>query len=253
MSMTLIQTGRASAVEVHADAAAAARAVAERFVATAVEAVEQRGRFTVALTGGSSPRAAYRLLAEEPFASRIPWEHVHLFWGDERCVPPLHPRSNYAMAHAAFIASVPIPRGNVHRIMGEMRPVDGASAYSEEIARVFDVGVPIFDLVHLGVGPDGHVCSLFPFDPLLVERVRNVGVAIQQPLGEPRISLTVPVLNAAAKVEMIVVGRDKASIVRRVLRGPLDPFRIPAQLVRPIEGELAWTLDRDAASELETG
>ena len=251
--MELIQSGRASAVQVHADAAAAARAVAERFASLAVEAVEERGRFTVALTGGSSPREAYRLLGEEPFASRIPWEHVHLFWGDERCVAPLHPRSNYAMAHAAFIAKVPVPRLNVHRVMGEMRPVDGASAYAEEMARVFDVGVPICDLIHLGVGADGHVCSLFPFDPLLTERVRNVGVAILRPLGEPRISLTVPVLNAAARVEMIVMGRDKARIVRQVLRGPLDPFRIPAQLVRPIDGELAWTLDRDAASELENG
>jgi len=251
--MDLIQADRASAVEVHADAKAAARAVAERFAAAAVEAVEERGRFTVALTGGSSPREAYRLLGEDPFVSRIPWEHVHLFWGDERCVAPLHPRSNYAMAHAAFIARVPIPSLQAHRVKGEMRPVDGASAYAEEMARVFDVGVPIFDLVHLGVGGDGHVCSLFPFDPLLTERVRNVGVSILQPLGEPRISLTVPVLNAARRVEMIVVGRDKARIVRQVLRGPLDPFRIPAQLVRPVDGGLAWTIDRDAASELETG
>jgi 6-phosphogluconolactonase len=251
--MEMIQSDRASAIEVHADAAAAARAVAERFASLAVDGVETRGRFTVALTGGGSPRAAYRLLGEEPFASRIPWEHVHLFWGDERCVPPHHARSNYRMAHDAFIARVPIPRGNVHRMMGEVRPVDGASAYAEALARVFDVGVPIFDLVHLGVGHDGHVCSLFPFDALLMERVRNLGVAIHQPLGEPRISLTIPVLNAARRVEMIVTGREKAAVVRQVLRGPLDPFRIPAQLVRPVDGVLAWTLDRDAASALADG
>ncbi|HEX8697076.1 MAG TPA: 6-phosphogluconolactonase [Longimicrobium sp.] len=234
-------------VQIHPDAGAASRAVAEGFATRAREAVEARGRFAVALTGGGSPRAAYRLLGEEPLASRVPWEGVHLFWGDERCVPPGHPRSNFGMAWAAFVSRVPIPRGNVHRMRGELRPEDGARAYAEELERFFGASAPRFDLVHLGVGPDAHVCSLFPFDELLRERERSVGVAVHRPLGEPRITLTPPVLNAAARVEMVVLGRDKAEVVRQVLRGPLDPFRLPAQLVRPAAGEVVWVVDEGAA------
>ncbi|MFL5383614.1 MAG: 6-phosphogluconolactonase [Longimicrobiaceae bacterium] len=238
---------RSARVEAHEDAHAAARAGAEAFAAAARAAVEARGRFSVALSGGTAPREMYSLLADD---GRIPWEAVHLFWGDERCVPPGHPRSNHAMAHDAFIRRVPIPAGNVHRMRGELPAEEGAARYREELAAFFGPGVPRFDLVHLGLGPDAHTCSLFPFDPLLRERGLTVAPAVMRELGEPRITFTFPVVNAAARVEMFVVGEGKAEVLRKVLRGPLDPFRLPAQLVRPVGGEYVWVVDRAAAASV---
>lgn len=240
-----------AALSIHPDAHAAARAVAESFAARAAAAVQARGRFSVALTGGSGPVQAYGLLGEEPFRSRIPWKGVHLFWGDERCVPPGHARSNFRTANRAFVSRVPIPPGNVHRMPGELRPEDGAARYGDELAAFFGRGMPRFDLVHLGVGPDAHVASLFPFSETLRERRRAVTTSLHLALGEPRLTLTFPVLNAAARVEMIVIGRSKADVAWTVLRGPLDPFRFPAQFVRPADGELVWTMDREAAARVE--
>ena len=237
-------------LEVHTDAHAASQAGAHSFVTRAAEAVAARGRFAVALSGGTAPRVMYSWLAREPFVSAVQWEGVHLFWGDERCVPPRHPRSNFGMANAAFISRVPIPPANVHRMRGELPPEDGAAVYREELVRFFGGGMPIFDLVHLGLGPDAHTCSLFPFDPLLGEREKAVGVALHRPLGEWRIPLTPPVVKAARRVEMLVLGQEKAKVVRRVMEGPLDPLRLPAQLVRSVDGEMAWLLDEPAASEL---
>jgi 6-phosphogluconolactonase len=234
-------------IEVHPDAHAAARAGAEAFAAEARQAVEARGRFSVALSGGTAPREMYSLLAAD---ARIPWEGVHLFWGDERCVPPLHPRSNYAMAYDAFIRHVPIPEANVHRMRGELPAEEGAAQYREELAAFFGPGVPRFDVIHLGLGPDAHTCSLFPFDPLLRERTLTAAPALMRELGEPRVTFTVPVVNAAARVEMFVVGAGKADVVRKVLEGPRDPFRLPAQLVAPADGESVWIVDQAAAASL---
>jgi 6-phosphogluconolactonase len=240
-------------LSIHPDAHAAARAVAESFATQAAEAVEARGRFSVALTGGSGPVEAYHLLGAEAFRARIPWQGVHLFWGDERCVPPGHARSNFRMANEAFVARVPIPPENVHRMRGELPPEEGAARYAEELAAFFGAGVPRFDLVHLGVGPDAHVASLFPFTDPLRQHDRAVTTNLHLPDGEPRITLTLPVLNAAARVEMIVIGKSKADVAWRVLHGPIDPFRLPAQLVRPVDGELVWMMDRDAAMRVAFG
>lgn len=237
-------------VEVYADAETASRAAAESFARQAREAVSSRGRFSVALSGGTAPERSYRMLGEEPFRSMIPWDGVHLFWGDERCVAPAHPRSNYGMAYRAFIRHVPIPAGNVHRMPGELPPGEGVARYAAELEAFFGPGIPAFDLVHLGIGPDGHTASLFPFDDLLRERDRTVARALLRPLGEWRLTLTVPVLNAARRVEMLALGEGKASIVRAALRGPIDPHRIPAQLVRPVAGEMVWMLDRGAAGPI---
>jgi 6-phosphogluconolactonase len=239
--------GRGRAL-VCADADAAARLCAERFAAAARAAVRERGRFTAALAGGSTPRRAYALLAEEPLAGAVPWEQVHLFWGDERCVPPAHPRSNWGMAREVLLARVPVPPENVHRVRGELPPERAAAEYERELREIFGEGVPRLDLVHLGVGDDGHTVSLFPFAPALRERARLAVPALHG--GEPRVTLTVPALNAAARVEFLATGAAKAGVVRRVLRGPLDPFRIPAQLVRPAAAEPVWILDRPAASLL---
>ena len=145
------------------------------------------------------------------------------------------------------VSRVPIPPANVHRMRGELPPDEGAAAYAEELAAHFGPGVPRFDLIHLGVGPDGHVASLFPFTDPLRERDRTVTTNLHLPLGEPRITLTLPVLNSAARIELPVIGADKANIVWAVLRGPIDPFRYPAQFVRPVDGEMVWMVDADAA------
>ncbi|HYR08075.1 MAG TPA: 6-phosphogluconolactonase [Longimicrobium sp.] len=241
---------RGARIHTSPDARAASAALAEGFAVRAMEAVRARGRFSVALTGGSGPVRAYRLLGEEPLRSRVPWEGVHLFWGDERCVPPGHARSNFRMANEAFIARVPIPPGNVHRMRGELSAADGARAYEEELAAFFGPGIPRFDLVHLGVGPDGHVASLFPFTQALRERERIVTTNLHLPLGEPRITLTLPVLNAAARIELPVMGADKAAIAWAVLRGPIDPLRFPAQFLRPRDGEMVWMMDAAAAARV---
>jgi 6-phosphogluconolactonase len=237
-------------IEIHPDAHAAARAGAESFVVRAAEAVRARGRFTVALSGGTAPKEMYTLLGMDEFAARVPWRGVHLYWGDDRCVPAHHPRSNYGMAWDAFISPVPIPPANVHRIEGELPAREGAARYAAELARGFGPGIPRFDLVHLGIGPDAHTCSLFPFDPLLQEREMAVAPALLRSLGEPRVTFTFPVVNAAQRVEMFVVGGDKAPVVWQVLRGPLDPFRLPAQNVHPMDGELVWIMDQAAAAQL---
>jgi 6-phosphogluconolactonase len=237
-------------VQIHPDEKAAARAGAEEFRQLAIDAVATEGRFSVALTGGGSPVEMYRLLATEEFAGSIPWKSVHLFWGDDRCVPPDHPRSNFGMANDLFIDSVPLPAENVHRIRGELGSEEGARQYEAELRSFFGPS-PDFDLVHLGVGDDAHVASLFPFQiGNLTERERWVVPALERELGEPRVSLSMRAINSARVVRMILPGGDQAGLVAKLLEGPLDPFRLPAQLVGPADGRQLWLLTRDSAREL---
>ena len=232
-------------IVVHDDALDLARAVAEEFVARSTQAVRERGRFSVALTGGSSPRDAYRLLGEREFADRIPWRDVHLFWGDDRVVPPAHPRSNFGLAQRLFIARVPIPPDNVHRVRGELDAAHAVEQYEAEL-RHFFVGPVRFDLIHLGLGDDGHVASLFPFDrERLLERDRPVVASLLRELGEWRVSLSLPVLNAGRRVEFLLPSAAKAPIARVAMRGPIDPVRVPAQGVIPGDGDLLWRLTRE--------
>lgn len=235
------------------DAGALARDAAQQFVELARRAVEQRGRFCVALTGGGSPVELYRMLGSEPLASQIPWEAVHLFWGDERAVAPAHPRSNFGMADRLLVSRVPIPPANVHRMRGELGAERGAEQYRDQLQVVFGEW-PRLDLVHLGLGGNGHVASLFPFDlPRLVERERWVMATVNPENGEPRITLTLGVLNAAARVEFLIPSEEKVQMARSAMSGPLDPFRIPAQLVRPRAGELVWRVLRSIAAAADPG
>jgi 6-phosphogluconolactonase len=240
--------GRGRAL-VCADPAAAARLCAERFAEAARAAVEARGRFHVALAGGGTPRLAYALLAQEPLASAVPWHGVQFWWGDERCVPPGHPRSNFRMAREALLSHVPVPEAHVHRVQGELGAARAADAYERELGEAWGGGVPRLDLVHLGMGGDGHTASLFPFGPALLERRRPAAPALHE--GEPRVTLTATTLDSASRAEFLVTGADKAQRVRAALRGALDPLRIPAQLVRPSAGEPVWILDEASASRLE--
>jgi 6-phosphogluconolactonase len=229
---------------VHADRAALGREGAADLARLAAEAVATRGRFAVALTGGSSPGDLYRALAAAPFRDEIPWRDVHLFWGDDRVVPPQHPRSNFRLASRAFIDGVPIPAANVHRIRGELGLRRALEGYRAELHDFFD-GRPRFDLIHLGLGEDGHVASLFPFDHANLLATRPDALpALHRQLGEWRVTLSAPVLNAARRVEFLLPDPARAPIARTAMSGPLDPLRIPAQGVRPESGDLIWRTTR---------
>jgi 6-phosphogluconolactonase len=241
-------------VEIFPSLADMTQAAANLFAAEAAEAVSLRGRFTAALSGGKTPVELYTLLAKAPFASQIPWARVHLFWGDERCVPPDHPDSNYRTVRELLLDHVPIPPVNVHRMPGEMDPVEAAARHEEQLREFFAphrAGFPIFDFILLGLGEDGHTASLFPGTRAIRESARWVlGHYVDAQKGW-RITLTPLAINAARKVVFIVAGAGKASVLRDILEGPHRPDFLPAQVVRPNGGELLWMLDRDAAALLK--
>ena len=232
------------------DAEALAHEAARRFAELARESAASRGRFSVALSGGSSPGKLYKLLAGEPHRTQIPWAQVHLFWGDERCVPPDDPGSNYHLAEGSLITQVHIPAENVHRMRGELAPEAAARAYDRELQDFFYGPRPRFDLVLLGLGEDGHTASLFPGSPLLAEAEHLVAPAAAVYQGRPaqRMTLTLPAINAARQVLFLVSGGAKAQVVQAVLEGPAE--RLPAQWIQPTAGRLTWLLDAAAASAL---
>jgi 6-phosphogluconolactonase len=227
---------------------------AEEFVRQAREAVRTRGVFSVALAGGSTPKAFYGLLGSQkgaPFRARLPWDTTHLFWGDERHVPPDHPDSNYRMASEAMLSRVPVPPKNVHRIQAE-NPDAGKAAdgYAEELRQVFRLEsgqFPRFDLILLGMGADGHTASLFPGTDAVREQKRLVVAPWVEKFRAHRITFTPPVLNNAASVTFLVSGEEKAETLRAVLHDEYQPDRLPAQVVRPTHGRLLWLVDRAAA------
>jgi len=237
-------------ISVFAGADELARAVTEEFVELAATAIADRGRFAVALAGGSTPRAAYTLLASESFASRVDWSRVLFFWGDERCVPPDHPESNYRMAHEALLDHVPVPGQNVFRVLGEEEPVQAADTYEGELRTLFGGSIPRFDLVMLGMGGDGHTASLFPGTAAVHEAVRWVMAHRVEKLDAWRVTFTPVILNAAANVLFAVSGAGKAHRLREVLEGPHRPDVLPAQVVKPSAGRLVWMVDEAAAAEL---
>jgi 6-phosphogluconolactonase len=242
-------------VAVFPDDATLMRAEAEHVAALARAAIAARGRFLLALSGGSTPRRLYELLSRPPFLEGIDWSRVHVFWGDERCVPPGHPESNYRMAREALLDRVPIPDGNVLRIHGEDEPNRAAEAYEQVLRRVFGrmEGRPdrTFDEVLLGMGDDGHTASLFPGTPPLTEGHRWVMAQYVEPLPvQWRITLTPVVLNAAADVTFLVAGASKAPRLREVLEGGPRDVSLPAQLIRPLQGVLHWMVDAAAAARL---
>lgn len=228
-------------VSVLPDAAALADAAAHQFADLAQTAIEPNRRFSVALAGGETPKATYQLLASEGFRRQMDWRHVHLFWGDERCVSPDHPESNYGMARRAFIDDVPIPDGNVHRILGECDPVVAAETYEADLKDHFKSALPIFDLMILGLGTDGHVASLFPGSAALEEKTRLVVAAQHPQTNQWRVTLTLAVINNAANIVILVSGGGKKEIVERLTRGD---DTLPASRVLPTSGNLLWLLDR---------
>jgi 6-phosphogluconolactonase len=228
-------------------------AAAELVASAAKEAVAERGRFTIALSGGSTPKSLYTLLATNARSS-LPWDRMFFFWGDERHVPPDDPESNYRMADEAMLSKVPVPPSNVFRVPAEDPDAEAAAAaYEQTLGKFFALQpgqFPRFDLILLGLGPDGHTASLFPGTEALGEKSKLVVANWVEKLKTSRISLTLLVLNAAQCVAFLVSGTDKAQVLKSVLEGDTPGEQYPAKLVRPTDGELIWLVDRAAASGL---
>ncbi len=229
-------------------------AAAREFARAVRGAVARRGVARVALAGGATPRGLYRRLAASPYREWIPWTRVAVYFGDERCVPPEHADSNYRMAANALLAKVPIPRRAVFRIRGEIDPRRAAARYETILAGIDPPRPPRFDLVLLGLGADGHTASLFPGSAALDERDSLAVPAASPAPPRDRVTLTLPVFNAARVVVFLVVGRQKATAVARALGTDSGPARprapLPAARVRPRSGRVVWLLDRAAASRL---
>jgi len=238
-------------VRVYETAEDVAAAAARRFAELAGEAVAARGLFAVALAGGTTPRRVYELLASDGLRGRVNWPRVHVFFGDERMVPPDDAESNFRMARESLLGRVSIPAENVHRIEGRGDAAANAARYEEELRGLFgDAGWPRFDLVLLGMGDDGHTASLFPATAALDAGRAWVAANRVERLGAWRVTLTAPAINAARHVIFLVNGAGKAARLREVLRGGRDPRRLPAQLIRPADGTLEWFVDRAAAAML---
>ena len=242
-------------VRVLPDNAALSRTAADEFLRAAHAAIEQRARFTVALSGGSTPKTIFGLLAADEANGRdkLPWDKIHVFFGDERHVPPDHPDSNYRMASEALLSKVPIPPANIHRVRAELDAARAAVEYESELTSVFDSRagkVPRFDLILLGMGPDGHTASLFPGSTALQERAALVTANWVEKFKSHRITFTYPLLNAAGEVLFVAGGADKADMLRNVLRGDPSGQTYPAEDVRPTSGRLLWLVDEAAAGEL---
>lgn len=225
------------------DVTALSRLAAERFIEIVADAVHARGRAIVSLTGGSTPRRMYEALAKDP--RRVQWDDVHLFWGDERNVPPEHKDSNYGMARDALLRHVPVPPENVHRMRGELPAEQAALEYEHEL-------IDSFDLMLLGLGEDAHIASIFPGSPVLTER-RRLAAAVWAPhLQAFRITLTPAALLDSRRIVMLVSGETKAEAVAAALEGPDDVRRWPAQLVRDRQLSVEWLIDRAAAQGLSS-
>lgn len=246
-----------STVRTYDDPAALADAAAHYFVKTAQAAIEERGRFAVALAGGSTPKAMLVRLAQPDLIKQLDWLVTHIFWGDERAVPPDHMDSNYRMAREALLDHTPLPAANINRIHGELEPATAATNYEDILRTYFALSPaqkadaqPRFDLVFLGMGDDGHTASLFPGAEAIQEQQQWVSAYHVDKLASWRMTLTPVVLNAAARVVFLVTGEGKANRLRQVLYGPYQPHILPAQIISPKDGRLLWFIDEAAAGSL---
>jgi len=241
-------------VQIFPDADQLAKAAAEQFITLAKEAIEARGVFTVALAGGTTPQKLYQLLASEPYRDQVDWPRVQVFWGDERCVPPDDPQNNFHKAWKILLKHVPIPEENLHRIPAELTPEQAAEKYEEILLKFFS-SLPDqverqnarFDLVLLGMGDDGHTASLFPGTAPIREMTRWVRALYVDRLAAWRITLTPAILNRAAKIIFLVSGQAKSWALQKVLYGSYHPDSFPAQIIKPLSGDLIWMVDEEAA------
>lgn len=230
-----------------------AAAAAQLFTDAVRKAVEARGVARVAISGGTTPKAMFTLLAGDPFVKQVPWDKLDLFWVDERCVPPDNAESNYRMTREALLSKVPLPEARIHRMEGELEPEVAAARYESAIRNAFKLEgaeTPTFDLVLLGMGDDGHTASLFPHTEALNE-MSHIVVANHVPQKDTwRITLTWPVINQGREVAFLIEGTGKAQVLHDVLLGPYQPETYPSQIIRPASGKLTFLLDAAAAAKL---
>jgi 6-phosphogluconolactonase len=238
--------GDREVIRMYPDYETLSRAAAELFIQEAQEAVGEKGGFTVALSGGNTPRRTYEILGDDDHQKRVDWRYVHIFWGDERCLPPNHPETNEHMARQCLIDHVPVPEKQVYPIRCAASPENAARHYDALLRTYFGSGPAGFDLVFLGLGQNGHTASLFPGSAVLNERNRWVAEVYVPLQAFHRVSLTVPIINMAKTTAFLVVGEKKSAVLKDVLEGSHDPDRLPAQLIKPVNGTLLWLVDNDA-------
>ena len=246
-----------SKISVYPDNESLVIGAADLIIDSAARAMAERGRFTIALSGGQTPLPVYARLAAAGSLKGVDWSRMLIFFGDERCVQPFDPRSNYLMVRTVLLDKAPLPRANIYRIHGEEEPEKAAQDYSNALRTVFgrasaERGPPSegFDLVLLGMGDNGHTASLFPGLAAVAETERWVMASYVEAAGMWRITMTPVVINAARQVVFLISGEKKAEMLKRVLQGPFQPVVLPAQAVRPASGELRWLVDRPAAARL---
>ena len=227
------------------------RHAANLFIDESIRAIRERNQFLIALNGGSSPVHVFELLASD-YRDQVEWRKTHIFWGDERCVPPTDAGSNFRQAQEILLSQVPIPEKNIHRMQGELDPVTAATAYTETL-RAFasdQFAFPRFDLVYLGMGEDGHTASLFPGSPVDVTEAVIAVTASYQDRPANRVTMTQLIFNRARMVVFMVTGEKKAAALAQVLSDRYNPEQYPAQRIDPKEGQLIWLVDDAAASKL---
>lgn len=241
-------------VQVLSDLEKISHKAAEMFVKVSRSCIASQGKFSAALSGGSTPRRLYTLLSSDRYRNEVHWPSVHFFWADERCVSKEHEESNFKTAFDTLLSKVPIPDENIHRIRGEEDPESGAGDYEEDVRQFFGMsGLPMFDLVILGMGEDGHTASLFPGSKSLEEAIRlAVPVYLEKP-NRNRITLTLPVLNNAAQIIFLVAGRSKAAVLSEILGVRHQKDQYPAGRIDPTRGPLIWLIDREASWKLKRG
>ena len=237
-------------IRIFSDLETLSQAAAKMFADLAGQAITSQGRFSVVLSGGHTPRRLYEILANPPYREQVHWEDVHIFWGDERCVPTNDPRSNFLMAQQALLNHVPIPENHIHPILGDLPVALAATDYEAELRDFFEGQPPIFDLILLGLGENAHTASLFPHTSVLAERERWVSEVYVAEQSMYRVTITATLINQASEVIFLVSGSEKASALHSVLEGAYHPHEFPAQLIRPNDAHPTWLVDKAAAHKL---
>ena len=248
---TLVSTEGERDVQIFPDLEAISHEAASLFVSASRDSIATRKKFAVAISGGSTPKRLYTLLSSSPYRDRVDWGKVHFFWADERCVPKEDEASNFKTVFDRLLSKVPIPNENIHRIKGEEEPEKAASDYEADIREFFGAsGLPVFDLVLLGMGEDGHTASLFPGSKSLEETARLAVVVHLEKPNWNRITLTLPVLNNAAQILFLVAGSPKATVLSEILSDAEKKREFPAGRIRPVQGKVIWLIDREAAGRV---
>lgn len=238
-------------IQILSDLDAISNEAVKIFVNLSKECIASKGRFVAALSGGSTPKKLYELLASDKYRRNVDWNNIHFFWVDERCVPKENEESNFRLAFENLLSKVPVSAGNIHRIKGEDGPEKRAKDYEDEIRRFFGtLDAPVFDLIILGMGEDGHTASLFPGSTPLGEKVRFAVPVYGEKMN--RITLTLPVLNNARRILFLVSGQSKADVLKDILENMEKRKKYPAGLISPAHGDITWLVDRDAAGRLKT-